>query len=272
MVKILFDFYLDASIHVAFAVLAFYHVTLLNFNIPETKNLNYVIFLSTVITYNFIKYGSRAKSYVIVTVKYEKIIQGISFFAGIFLCYFLIGLSVINLIILAFLALLCLLYILPFSHKGKNLRSMFTLKVYLVALVWSVCTVIILFGDFWQFLGVDVWLTFIQRFLFVLVLILPFEIRDMQIDTYYLRTIPIKIGVRNTKKLGYLFLFFMMVLELIKSEFYLNQFLILVFFLVFTALLLKFTRKNQSPYYTKFVVEGVPILYWAVTAGLLRFF
>ena len=109
MVKILFDFYLDASIHVAFAVLAFYHVTLLNFNIPETKNLNYVIFLSTVITYNFIKYGSRAKSYVIVTVKYEKIIQGISFFAGIFLCYFLIGLSVINLIILAFLAWLCLL-------------------------------------------------------------------------------------------------------------------------------------------------------------------
>ncbi len=272
IVKILFDFYLDASIHVAFAVLAFYHVSLINFNIPETKNLDFVIFLSTIITYNFIKYGSRAKGYVIVTVKYEKIIQGFSFFAGILLGYFLLGLSVAHFVMLAFLALLCLLYILPFSYKGKNLRSMFTLKVYLVALVWSVCTVILLFGDFWPLLSFDVWLTFVQRFLFVLVLILPFEIRDMPIDTHYLRTIPIKIGVKNTKKLGYFVICFIAGLEFLKTQFFVDQFLILLATLAITALLLKYTRKDQSPYYTKFVVESVPILYWAVSAVLLRFF
>jgi hypothetical protein len=270
ILKILFDFYLDASIHVAFAVLSFFKVTLINFNIPVTKNLDFVIFLSTIIMYNFIKYGSRAKSYLIVKAKYERMIQIFSFITGIILLYFLLDLSLLNFILLGTLALLSVLYILPFSNTGMNLRSFSMVKVYLVALVWSICTVLLPLADYWYLVESDVWITFIQRFLFVIVLILPFEIRDMHTDPPSLQTIPRRIGIKNTKRLGYLLLVFIIFLELLKKDLLLVQLSVLLVLLVFTGLLLRYARKEQSSYYTKFLVESIPVFFWLLTAGLVR--
>ena len=47
-------------------------------------------------------------------------------------------------------------------------------------------------------------LGFTQRFLFVFVLMLPFEIRDMKYDSLKLSTIPQQIGIIKTKAIGLL--------------------------------------------------------------------
>ena len=45
----------------------------------------------------------------------------------------------------------------------------------------------------------DVWIEATQRYLYVVIAILPFEIRDMQYDSIKLSTIPQQIGIIKTK-------------------------------------------------------------------------
>lgn len=271
-IKPIFDFYIDASIHVALAVLSFFCITCIWFNIPHVTNLDFVIFLGTIVMYNFMKYGSRAKKYIFVNVKYEKVIQLFSFITGLLLVVNLFCLSITSILILAVMALLSLLYILPFTGKGVNLRSFSTMKIYVVALVWAVSTVILPFGSHWSLLTENVWISLVQRFLMVTVLILPFEIRDMESDAASLITIPRKIGVDGTKKLGYLMLGILLMLELLKMQHIRNEVFALLFFVVITALFLKYTKAKQSVYYTKFWVESIPVILWGFSELLIRFF
>ena len=106
--------------------------------------------------------------------------------------------------------MLTLLYAIPFlSGFHKNLREVSYLKIVVVALVWSGFTVLIPVLDAGIEFSIQLVLVAIQRFLIVVVLILPFDIRDVKYDAISLQTIPKKIGVEKTKKLGvhYLFLY-----------------------------------------------------------------
>ncbi|WP_340202172.1 hypothetical protein [Ascidiimonas sp. W6] len=263
--KLIFNFYLHASIHVAFAVIAFYKVTCISLNIPETRNLVLVLFFGTIVMYNFMKYGSRAKGYFIVKSKYEKLIQIISFIAGSFLIFFLVKLSIDNLIFLGMLVIISLLYILPFTRKGENLRSFANLKVYAVSLVWSGSTVLLPFSENLSLINFDVWIVFLQRFILVIVLILPFEIRDMKSDAADLITIPRNLGIKKTKKLGYLLLVVLILLELFKTNFQIEQLIVLFISMAVLSVLLKLSNTSRSFYFTAFWVESIPILLWLLT-------
>jgi hypothetical protein len=96
-------------------------------------------------------------------------------------------------------------------------------------------------------------------------LMLPFEIRDLDLDQIYLSTIPQKIGVRNTKIIGYALLGDALLLEFVKHQFDQNRFLIVVFLVVILILFLAKSTPKRSRYYTAFWVEAIPIL----TLGIL---
>lgn len=268
--KLLFDFYLNASIHVAVAVFAFSKVTRLYFNIPDTKNLDFVIFLSTIVMYNFIKYGSRAKKYFIVNVRYEKRIQIISFIAAGILIFLLTKLTFRDLILLSITGILSLLYIIPLGSKQVNLRSLSTIKIFIVALVWSLTTVIIPMNDILSESNPSKWITLLQRFLFVLALILPFEIRDMDSDAEKLQTLPRRLGVRNTKIFGYLLLLALLLLEFCKNENNTAHSIALIICSCITFLMLRKTGRKPSFYFTAFWVESIPIILWVLYALLFR--
>ncbi|XLS30160.1 hypothetical protein ACJD0Z_04870 [Flavobacteriaceae bacterium M23B6Z8] len=269
--KLFFDFYLNASIHVALAVFAYSRVTRLFFNIPDTKNVDFVIFLSTIIMYNFIKYGSRAKRYYIVNVKYEKRIQIVSFLAGSILFFLLFRLALTDLLLLGSLGVLSLLYIVPIGSKQSNLRNLSTLKIYIVALVWSLATVILPLMELMPTNDRDIWITFVQRFFFVTVLVLPFEIRDMGSDAETLQTLPRKFGVRNTKILGYTLLILLLILEIFKNEIDLPHVVALTLCAIMTFFMLGNSKQQQSFYYAAFWVESIPIIFWLLYTFLFRF-
>ena len=112
-------------------------------------------------------------------------------------------------------AVLTVVYIVPFlGGFQKNLRRVSYLKIFLVAIVWSgVTSTIPLIVGKHQY-DYNIILLFIQRMLFILVLILPFEIRDMQLDFKNLKTLPQKIGIEKTKKVGFIYTnFFFGILE-----------------------------------------------------------
>ena len=261
----LFDFYLDSSIHVALAVASLVGVTYITLDIPLDRNVAYFAFFSTVVMYNFIKYGSAAKYYFIVRSSYVKLIQFFSFICFALMVLAMSKMRVEALVLTAILSLVSILYIIPFMFDRKNLRSLFGIKIYVVALCWSGVTVLIPFVNHTTALSFDVWMVFIQRFLFVFTIILPFEVRDLQFDNENLGTIPQRIGIRNTKLLGAVVMVVFLLLTYMRDE--VSQGLVIqnLALVLITLGFLVQSEEEQSPYFCSFFVEGISIL-WLLIA------
>ena len=262
--KVLFDFYLDASIHVAFAVLSLIWISCRSLDIPVDLNLLIFVFSGSIAVYNFIKYGVEANKYFLVTNTYHKRIQFISIlFLGIATYHtFFLNFEVI--MALGVIAILVGLYALPLLPKASKLRNWGISKVIIIGVVWSIATVLLPVLEADQIITWDVWIVFLQRVFFVLAWIIPFEIRDLKYDSPELHTLPQSIGQKKTKILGSLFLVIMCMLTFFKD--YIAPIEFLVTFLV-TAVLLLFiwaSKRDQQSYYASFFVEGIPILWMAI--------
>lgn len=260
--KNILNFYVNSSMHVALAVYSLVRITELYFDLPYNENLDYFIFYATITGYNFIKYAGVAKFYHRSLTKSMRLIQIFSFLSFCLLVYYGSNLSTTVLIYFIPFALLTLVYVVPFlGGFQKNLRRVSYLKIFLVAFVWSgVTTVIPLIVGEYQY-EVSIILLFVQRMLFILVLILPFEIRDMKLDLKNLKTLPQKIGIEKTKKVGFVLLLFSLTIEfLITTSFaYRNSYLVICFILL---IFLMRSSQNQSKFYSSLWVESIPILWW----------
>ncbi len=260
--KSFFNFYLNASIHVALSMYSFVKITEIYFGTPRDNILDFFLFFGTLTGYNFVKYAGIAKLHHGSLTKNLKLIQVFSFICFLFLCFFALQIDLKNIWILAPLALLTLLYAIPFlSGFQKSLRTVSYLKVIIVAIVWSGTTVLLPIYNADYPINIAVLFMFLQRFLLVLVLILPFDIRDMQYDAISLQTIPRKIGVANTKKLGFVILMVCLLLEFFITDKPLEK---RVFFIVFMIILVFLMRakQEQSNYYSSFWVEAIPICWY----------
>ena len=269
--KQLFDFYINASIHVALSVYALVRITELYFKLPYNESLDYFIFYGTISGYNFIKYAGVAKLHHRSLTNQLKSIQVFSLFCFLAMCYYAWQLPLKTLIYCIPLELLTVLYAVPFlSGFQKNLRNISYLKIIIVALVWTGFTVVLPFLDAQKTIDSTVILYSVQRFLIVMVLILPFDIRDLKFDAISLQTIPQKIGVNNTKKLG----FFLLLLSLTIEFYIMNNMAVKNAFFAFFILLLFFlmrAKKEQNKYYSSFWVEVLPVLWWALVFCILNF-
>ena len=268
--KHLFNFYINASIHVALSVYALTRITEYYFDLSYNENLDYFIFFGTITAYNFIKYAGVAKFYHMSLTKSMRLIQIFSFFCFCVLVYYAWQLPLETLLYFSPFGLLSVLYIVPFlGGFQKNLRGISYLKIFIVAGVWSGVTssIPLLINE--QAVDTDLILHFAQRTLFVLVLILPFEIRDVQLDLKDIRTLPQKIGVEQTKRFGLALLLFALTFEFLitDSNVFRNVFLGVCFVLL---LLLMRSKEEQSKYYSSFLVESLPILWWLALLIFLK--
>ncbi|MDC6366542.1 MULTISPECIES: hypothetical protein [Flavobacteriaceae] len=259
--KFIFDFYLDASIHVALAVVALTCATCYLLNIPWDFLLLGFIFFSTIVCYNFIKYGVEAHKYIIVSNTYHKSIQLFSFLSfGAAVCC-LVNLDKQVWMATALLGLLSTFYAVPLLPHAKNLRSLAGFKVYVVALVWTGFTVLLPVLSESLKLEWDVWLLMFQRFVLVLILMLPFEIRDLQWDDKHLKTLPQVLGIRQTKRLGLLLVLLFFVLTFLKDEIHQSEIIMRLVLGVVLVLALFLHRNEKSKYFASFWVEGIPIVW-----------
>ena len=267
LLKQIIDFYIHSSIHVALAVFSMSFVTLIMFEFPFNSDLLLFVFFATITGYNFVKYYGIANWHHRLLTRWLKLIQIFSLLCFLAMCYFMFQLPVKTIIIISVCAAITFLYAIPFLpekmylNSHKNLRNISGLKVYVIAIVWAVVTVLLtLINDNYN-LNSDVWLTFIQRVIFVIALMLPFEIRDLQYDNLKLATIPQKIGVKHTKIIGIILVLIFFFLEFFKDEINLNQVVILLVITFVTMFFIVFCKKNQSKYYSAFWVEGIPVMW-----------
>nr|WP_321237416.1 hypothetical protein [uncultured Psychroserpens sp.] len=253
----------------ALAVYALSWITLLQFDIAYDENVLYFVMFSSITGYNFVKYFGLAKFHHRSLTSKLKAIQIFSLISFIVLCYYAYLLNTETLIYVGVFGVMTFLYAIPlvpktiFIDKQKNLRSISGLKIYVIAIVWVGVTVFLPLINNHHAITNVVIITAIQRFVFVIVLMLPFEIRDLSYDSLKLSTIPQKIGVMRTKYFGVLMLIIFFCLEFFKGE--MNEKLLFVHILItiVTLLMLVFARENQNKYYSAFWVESLPI-WWLI--------
>ena len=263
--KKILDFYINSSLHVALSAFALVSMTQYFFGIDGDFSLALFAFFGTVVGYNFVKYDAIARLNRTEIKKELKAIVFLSFISLLACFYFFLQLSwATKLSAFAFFGL-TLLYTLPFFPNKQNARNWKGVKIYIVGITWVGVTVILPLVEAGIPFSMDVLLMSMQRFLLVFSIVLVFDIVDVKHDDIHLQTVPQKIGVELTKRLGYLLLFLLLILEF----FYTNNhhFLPLFFKLLVCgtiAIFLFFANENRSRYYASFWLESVPILWWLV--------
>ena len=270
--KQLFDFYIDASVHVAFAVLALLEATFILLNIPAGIHLDLFVFFGTISAYNFVKYGVEAEKYILVATRYHKNIQFFSIVALLIALYNAFYLSNNALIFLCVMIFMTGLYAVPVLPHTKNLRNLGGLKIFIVALVWAGTTVLLPVYQINSIISWDVVIETIQRFVLVLILLVPFEIRDLAYDSPALKTLPQRFGVSSTRIIGSFGAIVFFALTFLKDNLQPIEAIgkgILFLCLGFTML---FTEKHQQRYFASFWVEAIPIFWWGVLVLIGTFY
>jgi hypothetical protein len=267
LLKQIFNFYIDSSIHVALAVFALSWVTLLEFGIPYDEAVLYFIFFASITGYNFVKYFGLARFHHRSLTNWLKLIQVFSLMCFIGMCYFALKLELISLVVILGFGVVTFLYAIPFLpnkilyDKHKNLRNVSGLKVYIIALVWAGVTVVLPLLNNHVPLDTNVVVSGFQRFVFVTVLMFPFEIRDLNYDSLKLATIPQQIGIKNTKMVGVLLLMLFFLLEFLKPQLNVEHTVSMLITMFVTLMFLIFANRNQGRYYSSFWVEGIPLVW-----------
>ena len=271
ILRSIFDFYLNASIHVAFGVFALVNITAETLNVSIDFHLSWFLFYATIVCYNFIKYGVEAEKYILVANHYHKGIQVFSFVILIPMVYHAYFLNLETWLGIVALLIMVGLYTLPILPNTKNLRSLGILKIFIVAFVWSGVTVVIpLISIKNNVFSLNIVIEVLQRFLVILILLIPFEIRDLVYDDKELRTLPQRYGVANTKSIGSFMVVFFFALTFLKNVITHKELVAKgVLFLALGSLMFV-TKRNQSKYFSSFWVESIPILWWGIIVLMNR--
>ena len=259
-----FELYINSSIHVSLAVAAFTLLTFLEYDLIPDRNLIFFIFFASITGYNFVKYAGIAKLHHLSLAKNLRIIQVFSGLSFLALIYFSVHLKINVLIATAIFGIFTLLYAIPFLGGNKNLRSLPGFKIFIIAFVWAGTTTLLPAINAKMFLGREILVDFLQRLFLVIVITLPFEIRDLNFDDKKLSTIPQKLGVFKTKVFGLVLLVLIFLAELFQKSFESNEFLAMALILFISGVLLWNSSEHQKKFYASFWVEAVPVLYLGI--------
>lgn len=255
------NFYINSSIHVAAAVVAFSIITFLNYDRAVEVELLWFIFFGSVTGYNFVKYAGIAGLHhhsLTESLRWIQVFSLLSFFAFLGSAFFI---EPKILYWTGLFGIFTLLYALPLFSGKRNLRSFSGLKIFIIAFVWAGVSVILPLVSEGLTPVFKICLEFLQRFLLMIALILPFEIRDLKYDLEGLGTIPQKIGVKRSKILGSILSILVIILELIINRPGTNSLMALFLTVVISTVFLWRSKKEQPTYYASFWVESIPIMY-----------
>lgn len=242
-------------------------ITLLKFGYENNITPAFVAF-SIIVSYNFIRFYeikidkiSWLKKWFI---EYEKRILLLSIFSIGVLVY-LLFFSTINLkslVVLFPFAFMTLFYVVPLFKIGKyevSFRNFPGIKIFSIAIAWAGISVLFPLYEQGFSYNSEVYIEFVQRILLLIAITIPFDIRDIDSDSENLKTLPILLGIKNSKWLGSSLLFLFLLLGFFNNE----MDLVTISIVIITSFFLWFSSAEKSRYYTSFWVEAIP-MFWFV--------
>ncbi|WP_386809823.1 hypothetical protein [Lutibacter holmesii] len=179
---------------------------------------------------------------------------------GIGYVLFFTSLNVESLLILLPFAFMTVFYVVPIFKKRNievSFRNFPGIKIFSIAFAWAGVTVFFPLYEKGFVFNTSVCIEFVQRVLFLIAITLPFDIRDLQLDSKQLRTIPQVLGVKYTKILGTILIVIFVLLGFVQK----NNVSTTVIIAIITLLFLWFSNVHKSTFYASFWVEAIPI-FW----------
>lgn len=188
--------------------------------------------------------------------------------------FFIFQMSLEIVAVLVLLGVLSFLYEFPiirFRRYFHRLRNLWMFKIIMITVAWSVATALlpamqagISLTDY------QVWLTFFERMLFVFLIAVCFDARDMEYDRKEgLSTIPIRFGMPFTLKL-YSIICILFILVSVVHYMMLNHRigtgLAMILSGGITYLIISRTYPRRSDYYYLFAVDGMLLLQFVLVA------
>ena len=260
-----FDFYIFSNIHVAIAAFSLAKITLIENQIYGNM-IPVFVFFSTIISYNFIRFYKSSKIQhwlpLFISNNKNKLI-GLTIISLLVVIYLSFSLNFKAIITLVPFVLLTLFYIVPFpwkKNKSVALRSIALLKLFLIATTYAGVTVLFPLMNYDVKIQNAEFITFIQRFLFIVAITIPFDIRDLSFDDSNLKTLPQVVGIRRSKVIGLIILMLFLGSEFFKNMTASSIRICFIIALLSLFLLLK-SSPRQSKYYSAFFVESIPIIW-----------
>ncbi|WP_423146895.1 hypothetical protein [Rubrolithibacter danxiaensis] len=274
------DFLLFSNIFIALCAVAQVMVTYQLLQAKPDKYMLGLMFCSTVAMYNYSILLAKPKNPELSPFRrvrwifsHYRITITITIICILSLIPLFLFISTASKILLFFLAFISISYNLPIftvNDQKFGLRNIPGIKLFLIALIWSLSCVLlpILELESHQTIAVsahDTILLIAKRFLFVAAITVPFDIRDLfQDKTYALKTIPVILGERK----AYFFCLLLLVIYLALLFLFNNKidlnFIGLMFTVILTAWLIFKSEWERNEYYYFFFLDGTLLLQYFV--------
>ena len=169
-------------------------------------------------------------------------------------------------------ALLTGAYVLPI-FKQKRLRDFPFIKIFLIALVWTWLTLVLLIN---QQISTFILAIIIERILFFIAITIPFDIRDVEVDkTIQVKTLIHKLGINRAK---YLALFLLAICSIILVLLYYREQLSTAYFIslivsyILAGILILFSSPAKEDYYFGGLLDATIGLRYLILLLILAYF
>jgi hypothetical protein len=269
LLKRLFDFYIFANLHVALAGFCITKITVVKFQIHNSLVPVFVGF-SIILSYNFIRFYEFYTNNIKGLKKWfetnKKYLVSLTVLSAIVLWY-LLFFATFNLKALYLLfpfAFMTIFYVIPLFKIGEkevSFRNFPGIKIFSITVSWAVISVLFpLFEADFEF-TLKVYIEFFQRFLILLAITIPFDIRDVNSDSNKLKTLPQILGITTVKKIGIALLVMFVLLTFFNENILLTEVYVNIIIALITGFYVYFSSVEKSRYYTSFWVEAIPI-FW----------
>jgi 4-hydroxybenzoate polyprenyltransferase len=193
---------------------------------------------------------------------------------GLILLWSIQFFSFITLLFIAHLGIISILYVLPIRYKNKfySLRNIPLAKIFFLSYVWASLTVIVPFLDNDLLSNIKVIQLFIERFLFVFAITIPFDVRDLLRDKKEsLKTLPISFGICRSLQLSRVFLISFVVISFVTDGISYVSLTRVICATIAFVMLDKINLKNKDNFYL-IGLDGLLILYFVLLVSLKYIF
>jgi len=163
------------------------------------------------------------------------------------------------------LAAISIFYELPlvkYNKQFERIRNLWMSKAFIIMAVWSITTALLpAMNIHYRLLNYNVLLVLLERLVFIFLLALSFDARDVEFDRRdNLKTIPVVYGEEQTMRLYRIFSILLFVLINVHYVVITQRWMIAIAMTlscVLTYLAVSKSRPHKSDYYYMFIVDGM---------------
>lgn len=282
------DFLLFSNIFIALCAVAQAAVTYHLLDAECDKHVLGILFFSTIALYNFSVFMSKPanpkkspfRRVRWVHAHYQLVIT-ITLISVLSLIALVFFLSTASQVLLFFLGVIAISYNLPLFTLGEKkfgLRNVPGLKLFLIALIWSLSAVLLPVTELAEHQAIaisvsDTIILIAKRFLFIAAITVPFDIRDLfQDKSYDLKTIPVVVGERKAYLFCQLLLLIYISLLFLFTQNFNADFFALTLTVILTGWLIFKSEWKKNEYYYFLYLDGTMILQFALLFGFGKIF